>query len=264
MYKTFYPFLFATVCIVGASCTPHSANVSTLQSANPNAEELLDNQGNEEQKQGGEMTSIEKQRVLLLEQDYQGALDLMPRVAKELLEKAKLEKEMLDREPIRETLSRIRHTYAYLYLALGRDEEALQKIREIELPVAADIDFAHMDSSITIILLERLNMFDEVIDEANAILTNTGPALLREGRILEHAQMMIGLITAQIATGDLEYAQNNIDQLRNYLRRWPIHISEVQQHHANAGEILALAEHYINHLTETHVIRFEKGTLPVS
>jgi len=266
MYKICYPFLLTVVCIIGVGCIPLGTNVDTLQPANPDAKELQDYQHNMDQEQGSNMTSDEKQKTLMLAQDYQGALDLMPQVAKELLENAMKEKEkfeqgMLKREPICEALSKIRFTYVYLYLALGKDEEALQKLRDIELPAVADLEFAYMDSSIKILILKRLNMHEEVIEETNAILTNIGPALLGEGHILEHAHEMMGLIIAQIATGDLESAQNNIDQLRNYLRRWPMHISEVQHFHANCSEMLALAEHYINHLTETHTIRFAKGTL---
>ena len=143
---------------------------------------------------------------------------------------------------------------------MGRDEDALQKIMEIGFPITADPLRIFMDSRIKIHVMERLNMIDDIIDELNTILNdpNIGPALLREAPVF-HAEAMETLIIAQIAQGDFESARNNISDLRNLLLRWPTHISEILQVHSTLSENLSLAEYYINHLVETHVVHFVKG-----
>jgi hypothetical protein len=215
MQKAFYPFLFAVVCIISASCTPYSIDVENSQSANSNAEELLDYHCNKEQEQDCKMTIREKQRVLLLEQDYQGALNLMPQLEKELLEKAMLEREtfaegMIVRDPLIDALREIRVTYVYLYIALGKDEEALQKIRGIELSIDTDPVLAYLDVHLKICVLERLNMVDKIIDEINTILDNPNVGfVLWTNFPLYYAKATSALLFAQIVKEDFESAKDN-------------------------------------------------------
>ena len=195
MYKTCHPFLFTVICVVGVSCAPHGASIDVLPSTNPSAEELQDNQCSHEQDQDCNMTVHEKQRILLLEQDYQGALDLMPQLEKELLEKA-----MLAGEPPYEALGTIRLGYSYLYVALGREKEALQKIMEIELLIEDAPDLELIDFVDKIIVMQRLNRVDEIIDEINRILNDSR---IRPVLPVDYALMMGILIATQIMKGDM-------------------------------------------------------------
>jgi hypothetical protein len=73
---------------------------------------------------------------------------------------------------------------------------------------------------------------------------------------------MLCLISAQVVEGDLESAQNNIRQLRNYMRKWPTHLSrELQQYYWRYNKLLSMMEHYMNTLTETHTACIVKGEL---
>ena len=136
-------------------CIPHVADIDTFHPANPDARELHGNQCDMEQEQNCKVTIREKQRILLLNQDYQGALDLMPQVKEAMLEEAMLarevfEKGMLAEDPVNMALRKIRYVYCYLYVAVGRDKEALQKIKEIELPIHDDTGMAFFDNQVKI------------------------------------------------------------------------------------------------------------------
>jgi hypothetical protein len=231
MYKVYYQFLFTVLCVVGVSCILHNTSVETLELANPNTEELHDDQCSQKQEQNSKMTLLEQHRTLLLAQDYQGALELMPELEKELRENVMLQKEMvakdrIESDPYIETLRGIRTAYCYLYMVLGRDEEALQKIKEIELPVDTDPELAYFDIHGKLRILERLNMVDEVIDEAKTLLNNPniGHRLQTDSPVC-YAEIMSTLLLAQLVKGDFDSAQNTIDQFRNYLRGRPTYVS---------------------------------------
>ena len=266
MYRTCYQFLFTALCVATVSCTPHGTNIDTSQAV-PDAKKLSDNQSNRKQDQDNKMTIREKQKTLMLAQDYQGALDLMPQLEKELLEKAILEKEMfekgiLEENPVNMALRMIRHMYCYLYVALGRDEEALQKFMEIELPTHDDPDWVLLDNQVKILIMKRLNMLDGIIDETNTILNkpNIVP-MLQVDSSQQYAMAMIGLIHAQLAKGDFESAQNNIYTFKDYLQRYPTHFNMVSQWHSTSSAYLSVAEYYVNNLTETHTACFVKCEL---
>ena len=119
MYKTWHTFFFIIVCVVSAGCVPHSTNVGVSQFADPDVIESQDNHYEKEQDQRCEMTYKAIFKVLLLEQDYQGALDMMPQVAQEMLEEELLEKEtfekgMLERDPAGYALRTSIVTYCFL------------------------------------------------------------------------------------------------------------------------------------------------------
>jgi len=251
MRKTCYNFLFTVVCAVSVSCTPHNTSVNISRPENPDTQELHDNQYDCEQDQDCSMTVHEKQRILLLEQDYQGALNLMPQIEKELLAEG-----MLGGIPLIETLRGIRHRYCYLYMAMGRDAEALHKVMEIELPIDPDPISAFADWRVKILVLERLNRVDEIIDDINAFLNV--PNADSHGY---YPEVLLGLIYTQIVKGDFESAQNSISQYRNSLQGLLTHVSGIQQYDPMYTEDLSLAEYYINNLTETHTARFVKGEL---
>ena len=256
MYQTFYPFLFVVLCVTGVSCIPNGTSVDTSQSVNQEVKELSDNQSNQKQDQDNRMTIHKKIKKLMLAQDYQGALDLMPLLEIELLGKT-FEKGMLEKEPINENLSAIRYVYTYLHVALGRDAEALQKIREIELPVEVNPVGAVHEMIFKTTVLERLNMVDEAIDEYNLFLSNQEiVSVLKADFPLLYAEMMCSLIVAQIVEGDFKSVQNNIDKLKNYMQELPTYISEFRQIKSKYNEFIAYIEHYINNLTETHVACF--------
>jgi len=263
MYKIYCRLLSVAVTVVVIGCVPHGTNVDTFQPANPDERELRENQCSIEQ--DCQMTIREKYRVLLLGQDYQGTLALMPQVKEAMLEEAMLEKEMsekgmLDHDPVAIALRMIRFLYCYLYVALGRDEEALQKYIEMELPTYDDPGLVFMDSQVKIFLLKILNMFDEIIDESNKILDNPDiEPLLGIDYPPFYAITKFPLIHAQLAKGDFESAQNNIDQLRNYLQGYPAHIYVDQQWYSACNIYLSLAEYYISNLIETHTACFGKG-----
>jgi hypothetical protein len=221
MYKIYYLILFTVVCIIGVGCLPRDTDGGAPQPANHKDDE-----------QGDKITNWEQCKVLLWAQNYQCALDMMPQVENELLERAKLlDSERSSDDAIRFAIRHVRLTYCYLYMTLGKDEEALQKMMEFELPIDDDPNLAYMDCRGKILIMERLGMVDEIIDELNTILNNpdVGNALLETGSIYFHAQAMIGLICAQIKKGDFESARHNINQCWSNLRRWPTHIDEVQQ-----------------------------------
>ena len=259
MYRTYYlQLLFAVVCAISAGCIPRSTDVDSSQSANLDAKGVHDHHSNQEQEQNCKMTIHEKQKLLMLAKDYQDALDLMPQLEKELLG-SEFEKRMLMQDPINGNLYTIRQIYTYLYVALGRDEEALQKILEIDLPVDANPLAALMEVYTKTTVLARLNLVDEVIDEYHTFLNgqDTGPALKADFHAL-YAEVLCELICAQVVKGDFESVQSNIDELRYFVRDWWKHreFYEFRLLHSKYNEFITYVGYYINNLSETHIACF--------
>jgi hypothetical protein len=260
--KMINQLLLIVVCIICVSFTLLATNEVVLsQSSNLDTKKIQGDQPFEEQERSNKMTIQEQQRILLLKQDYQGALDLMPQLEKELLAEELRDKELLAKgklegKPFDQALRTIRSTYCYLYKALGREKEALQIILEIELPITTDPELLYDDSMEKILVLGRLNMIDEIIDEINTCFND--PNIGQQTDTLPHAVMLYLLINAKLIKGDIESAQKSIDQMRNNLRRWPTHMIKVLQEHAKNSEMLSYVEYYINNLTETHMVRIVK------
>jgi len=217
------------------------------------------------------LTAIEKQRILLLQQDYQGALDLMPLV----------EIELLLEESLEVAAERSLSMYCYLYAALCRDEEALQKIMEYEQsrdttfkgtnlePVDwADLPAVeeHLFILHKVTIMSRLNMANEIAKELNALLDNkdVGHVLFTEVPLF-YAMALNGLICAQLVKGDLESAKNNIIRCRDYMYE---HYDPVKgfsgpasfgrKHYFSCHENLNELEYFIDNLTNTHFVRYVK------
>jgi len=258
MYRLFHYFIFAVVCAVGVGCIPHSANVDTVLPANADKPGVQDRQSSPVQEQDCQMTVLEKNKLLMLAQDYQGALDLMPQLEWELLG-GEFEKGMLIQDPINGNLYVIRHIYTYLYVALGKDEEAFQKILEIDLPVDANPLAALMEMHTKTTVLARLNLVDQVINEYNTFLysQDIGPALKVDFPAL-YAEAVCELIMAQVVKGDFESAQSNIDNLRYFVRDWWKHreFYEFRLLYSKYNEFITYVQYYIYNLTETHVACF--------
>jgi len=251
MYKTYRQFLFTVVCVAIVGCIPQSTSVDVLPPTSITSVELQESQNHQKQAEECQIAILEKkQRILLLKQDYQGALNLMLQLEEELFKKS-----MLAEECPYETLRIIRDTYCYLYLALGKDEEALQKILEIDLPVDPDPMSAFADWRTKTLIMERLNMFDEVIDEYKALVGQSPTS--HEF----YPDVLLGLTILHIFQGDFESAQDTIDRYKDYLQSLPMPVRRILQYDPMYTEYLSSMEYYINNLTETYVVRLVKGYL---
>jgi hypothetical protein len=159
-------------------------------------------------------------------------------------------------------------------MALVKDEEAWQKIKEYKYPRDAFLRNAEITpgfvlqlameeyllSELKVLVMSRLNMADEMAEEINALLDyeDVSHVLFTEIPLL-YAGLMNSLICAQMVKGDLASAQKNIIQCRDYMNKHfdPIKgisgpVSFGLQHYFHCLESLNEYEYYINNLTETH------------
>ena len=284
-----YLTLIALISFTHASCVPQnvSTNAQPTETGYPEvlAEKMdIETVGNmrymEEENMNAltqeehAMTAREKQRTLLLEQDFKGALDLMTLIEEELLQEK-------SHEEVSEYLIQI---YCYLYLVLGKDGDALQKFEEfersrdttrkdtsvasedlIDIPAVKESIFNNMKTTI----MSRLNMANEIVAETKALLDNKDVGhVLFEKIPLFYAATLNTLITAQMVIGDFESALENIIWCRDYMNkhRDPVRgfsgpVSFGRQHYLSCHESLNSAEYFIKNLTETHFVRFVKGNI---
>ncbi|MDR2408696.1 MAG: hypothetical protein LBE13_11375 [Bacteroidales bacterium] len=123
-----------------------------------------------------ELTSLDKFRALLIEKKYEEALYLIDAAAEE---KAK----QLHTNDVKLTFNTIRFqftsvAYVYIYLMLDRPQNALEKHKEMISTLSHDeIDsIRHAIFTKRILLLARLNKFDDYIDECNKLINRTNPS----------------------------------------------------------------------------------------
>jgi tetratricopeptide (TPR) repeat protein len=123
-----------------------------------------------------ELTSLEKFKELLVEKKYGEALYLIDAAADE---KAKL----LNTSDVKLTFETIRFQFAsvgyvYIYLMLDRPQKALEKYDEMISTLSNDeIDsIMHAMFMKRILLLARLDKFDDYIDECNKLINRTNPS----------------------------------------------------------------------------------------
>jgi len=205
MSTNLYLLLIVLLGFINAGCVPQNANVNTQPTET-----------------GSTVTNYREQmRKLMVNQNYQEALDLMPKVEKETLGKGSPDEVFGEQEGIQ-------FAYYFLYMALGRDKDALQKMMEYQLPhdirdligakAASQLEFKIYLDKITV--MSRLNMMDDFIRETIAIFDNHSILnAFAEGvgvpRIYE--ELLILLASAQIIQGDMESAQETINRVRNLL-----------------------------------------------
>ena len=255
-----YPVLFVFIVITNISCTPPNEHVDTSfaeqESLETQNSHTRQDNTNQEQKKS-EISYNEQQKRLLLNQDYKGALDLMPQVENEMLEQG------IPHQAVR---CFSKNTYCYLYMALGRDDDALQKIMEYEL--SSDIDptskaiYEYDNHYAKVIVMSRLNMTNEVINETNAYLgdINAFSALLEKDPYL-CVSTLFNLLAAQLINEDIKSAQDSIYRIRKLLESYSTPTEQAQQLCMRFYEVIRYVEYYINTLTETHSVRFTQGKL---
>jgi tetratricopeptide (TPR) repeat protein len=123
-----------------------------------------------------ELTSLEKFKKLLVEKKYGEALYLIDAAADE---KAK----QLNTNDVKLTFDTIRFqcasvAYVYIYLMLDCPQKALEKYEEMISTLSSDeIDsIRHAIFKKRILLLARLDRFDDYIDECNKLINRANPS----------------------------------------------------------------------------------------
>ncbi|MDR2117192.1 MAG: hypothetical protein LBP87_12510, partial [Planctomycetaceae bacterium] len=123
-----------------------------------------------------ELTALDKFKELLVEKKYSEALHLIDAAADE---KAKL----LSTSDVKFTFNTIRVQYAsvayvYIYLMLDRPQNALEKHEEMISTLSSnEIDsIRHAIFTKRILLLARLDKFDDYINECNKLINRTNPS----------------------------------------------------------------------------------------
>jgi tetratricopeptide (TPR) repeat protein len=126
-----------------------------------------------------ELTSLDKFKKLLVEKKYEEALSLIDAADDE---KAKLLYTSDANDTMQFAFETIRFqgasvAYIYIYLMLDRPQNALEKYEEMISTLSNDqIDsIRHMIFIKRILLLARLNKFDDYIDECNKLINHTNP-----------------------------------------------------------------------------------------
>ena len=256
-----YQLLFLLICFVNIGCTPRSTNTGDVplsESLNLEVQSVCTDMDNINKEQENIMSSYEKRvKSLMVNQDYQGALNLMPQLESELQEKwADIGISAV-----------IRGIYCYLYVALGRDEEALQNLMEFKLPNDNDPELAYLVVALyfdKVAVMSRLNMADGIISETKAIHNNHDlMSSLHEKAPYLYLDTLDALFFAQLAKDDLESAQYTVKQKREYLKKFSYKPSyktvEGQQFFFKYNEALLFHEYYLNNLTTTHTFCFVKN-----
>ena len=182
-----------------------------------------------------------QQKQLMLQEDYAGALQLMPQVKEEFLARAKG-----DKKEEAGKLFFIRQTYCYLSMMLDRDEDAYIKIKEMTLESSEiPMYFIYADN---IAILSRLNKTDEIIVEANKILCVPDlPAYF------EHTALNI-LSAAYLINNDNDNALKTISHWKKRLLDTSPHFDESLKR--GFVESMFKVEHFIEHLQDEYVAKF--------
>jgi len=170
-----------------------------------------------------------KQRML--QENYVEALQLMPHVTEEILARAKGKSE---EEP--ELLFHLRGIYCYLFLMLDQDEDAYKIIKEMPIEPPGNVP-AYLISMNNILVLLRLNKVDEIVGEANKILSIPDIPFM-----IEHAATDT-LIVAYLINNDNDSAKETINLWKKLLLSAQFD-EDVKFNHIRT---LFLYEYYIEH-----------------
>ena len=183
-----------------------------------------------------------QQKHLLLQGDYEGALQLMPQVKEEFLAKAKDNKKEESA-----MLFAIRRLYCCLYMMLDREEDAYTTIKEMTLEPSGGVPvyFIYADN---MAVLSWLNKIDEMAVEAHKILrVQDLPSYF------EHVALN-ALIAAYLINNDNESALQTITHWKEKL----LNTSPDFDEDLKRGFVhnMFIMEYFLEHLQDDYVAKF--------
>jgi hypothetical protein len=197
-------------------------------------------------------------RLMVEDENYQGALNLLMQIEDEAS------------DDVRSDGSSIMDLslYCYLFVILGRDDDALQKIMENKLQndirEAIDYDFLFQlkcrNHFLQVTIMARLNMVDDIINEINTILgKHNTETLIQENNPLIYSSLLSLLSGAQIIKGDFEQALHIIKQGKCFINQNRVGTLAQQLPLLFDYELFGVQEYYVNNLTQTHIFHFSKS-----